>query len=85
MDNFGVKYDYSEPNIVFQKNNLKLRNDADKYFENMLSAPNINSAQKEITSDFKPQAITLFYNFDTKNIKNSNNIENKLVNILNYL
>lgn len=85
VDKFGVKYDYSEPNIVFQKNNLKLRNDADKYFENMLSAPNINSAQKEITSNFKPIAIKVLYNFDTKNIKNSNNIENKVDNILNNL
>lgn len=83
--NFNIEYDYNEPNIVFSKDELKLENGATNYFEDWISSPNITSAEKKMTGDFNQRYIYFYYNYRKDNIKESNNIENRMNNILNYL
>ena len=64
---------------------LFLENGATNYFEDWISSPNITSAEKKMTGDFNQRYIYFYYNYRKDNIKESNNIENKMNNILNYL
>lgn len=84
IDKHSINYDFSEPPIQFSKNDLKLKNSAEKYFETSLYAPNITSARKTSTSNFKPFLIGMLNNFDKNDIEKGINTDD-YINCLNSL
>jgi len=85
VNKFEIGYDYSKPNIVFSKDELKLKNNASNYFEDWLNAPDLTSAEKTMNSTFKANIIWLYNNYNKNNIKESTEKENKLYNMMYYL
>ena len=65
----NTSYYFSRPNFHFNKNELQLKNNADRTFENTLYAPDLRSATKSINSNFTPLLIR------TINTYNKNNFE----------
>ena len=84
IDKHSINYDFSEPPFQFSKNDLKLKNSAEKYFETSLYAPNITSARKTSTSNFKPFLIGMLNNFDKNDIEKGINTDD-YINCLNSL
>ena len=85
VNKFEIGYDYTKPNIVFSKDELKLENGASKYFDDWLNAPNLTSVEKTMNSTFKPNIIWLYTNYNKNNIKESNEKEKILNNLLYYI
>ena len=67
-NNFSGTYDYLKPDITFNRNQLKLKNNASSYFNNKLTAPDLNSVAFIRNSNFKP---TIFDTFSS-NVSSSN-------------
>ena len=65
---FSGTYDYLKPDIHFNKNKLKLKNNASAYFNDQLTAPDLSSVAFIRNSNLKPTI------FDTiqSNISNNN-------------
>lgn len=68
-------YNFSRPNLIFGKNELQLKNGMDNYFDNHLYGPDLKSATKVITSDFKAVLLGNINTYDKDNFEKGINTD----------
>ena len=60
-------YNFSKPNMLFNKDSLKLKNNASSYVENNLFGVRLNSAQKIVDSKFQPEMFSFINTYNSSN------------------
>ena len=65
--NSKESYGFSRPNIYFNQNELQLKNQANRSFENLLYAPDIGSVTRTVNSSFKPRLLGAINTYDKNN------------------
>ena len=68
-------YNFSRPNLIFNKNELLLKNDMSRYFDNHLYGPDLKSATKTVTSDFKAVLLGNINTYDKDNFNKGINTD----------
>ena len=60
-------YNFSKPNMLFNKNKLELKNNASSYVDNNLFGVRLNSAQKIVDSKFEPEVFSFINTYKSSN------------------
>lgn len=71
VNKFTCNYKFGEPDLQFSKYDLSPKNGMERYMENSLSAPNINSAERNVDSKFNAVYIGNINTYNPNNIKQS--------------